>query len=128
MRWDELGTNNRRAAQLLKSEHPRSCVSRAYYAAFSVVNERLLPHESPPENYETHAHRRMPDLIEEYLFPADARRRRSLRTTVRRLYNVRLDADYRRARTVDEAIALGSLRDAKAIFEMLGVDDGYEQQ
>jgi uncharacterized protein (UPF0332 family) len=123
MTWDDLGKSCRRAAQEVKEQHPRSCVSRAYYAAFTVLNERLLPHEAPPHNYETHAHRRLPDLIEEYLFPTDQRRRRSLRMTVRRLYNARLDADYRLSRTVDQAIALGALRDAKAIFQTLGVDD-----
>ena len=123
MTWDELGKSSRIAAQSLKQLHPRSCVSRAYYAAFSVLNERLLPLEAPPQGYETHAHRRIPDLIHAHLLLQDERGRRSLRTTARRLYNARLDADYRRSRTEDDAIALSALRDAKAIFEILGVGD-----
>lgn len=123
MSWDDLGRNSRRAAQDLKERSPRSCVSRAYYAVFSVLNERLLPQEAPPQSYETHAHRRLPDLIEDHLLAQNPRGRRSLRTTVRRLYNARLDADYRLSRTVDDAIALSAFRDAKAVFQLLGVDD-----
>ena len=121
--WDEIGVDSRQGAQLLREKHPRGSVSRAYYAAFSVLNQRLLPREVPARGYETHAHRAIPDLIEEYLYAGDIRRRRSLRTTIRRLYNARLEADYRLARTVDEREALDALRDAKAIFEMLGVND-----
>src|ERR1700731_4265084 len=106
MSWDDIGIDSRRGAQMLQEQHPRSCVSRAYYSAFSVLNNRLLPHEAPPPQYETHAHRRIPDLIDEHLFQADDRRRRSLRTTIRRLYNARLDADYRLTRTVDPSTAL----------------------
>jgi uncharacterized protein (UPF0332 family) len=123
MNWDALAVDSRKAAQKLKQEHPRSCVSRSYYAAFSAVNQRLLPHEAPQVRHETHMHRELPGLIERHLFPRDQKRRRVLRATIVRLYNARLDADYKRSRTVDRAIALGSLRDAKAVFEMLGVAD-----
>ena len=122
--WDEIGADSRKGAQLLRQKHPRSSVSRAYYAVFSVLNQRLLPYDVPAQGYETHAHRAIPDLIEEHLYAKDARRRRSLRTTIRRLYNARLEADYRLARTIDQTGALNALRDAKAIFEMLGVNDG----
>lgn len=101
----------------------RSGVSRAYYAAFSVLNQRLLRHEDPPGGYETHRHRRIPELIEQYLSPRNAKARRALRTTVVRLYKARLDADYKLTRTVDDAVALNALRDAKSIFRVLGVKD-----
>ncbi|HEV8608267.1 MAG TPA: HEPN domain-containing protein [Tepidisphaeraceae bacterium] len=123
MTWDQIGRNTRKAAQLLKDADLRSCVSRSYYAAFSVLNQRLLRHERPPRLYETHSHRHIPDLIEVHLLPRNAQARRSLRTTVVRLYNARLDADYRLSRTVDQAVALNALRDVKSIFQVLGVSD-----
>ena len=121
--WDEIGLNSRRAAQVLKDGHARSSVSRAYYSAFYVVNERLLRHASPPAHYETHRHQQIPDLIEAHLLKRNAKARRALRTTVVRLYKARLDADYKRRPTMNQAVALDALRDAKAIFNVLGVSD-----
>jgi uncharacterized protein (UPF0332 family) len=123
MSWDDIGKNTRKAAQLLKDAHFRSCVSRSYYAAFSVLNQRLLRHERPARLYETHSHRRLPDLIEAHLLRRNPQTRRSLRTTVVRLYAARLDADYRLSRTIDQAVALNALRDAKSVFQALGVSD-----
>lgn len=120
MSWEDIGRNSREAAQLLKDGHARSSVSRSYYAAFCVLNERLLEHEDPPGRFETHAHQAIPNLIEKYLLPDSAKARRALRTTVVRLYKARLDADYRLTRTVNEPVVLGALRDAKAIFSVLG--------
>jgi len=123
MSWVDIGIDSRKSAQLLRENHPRSCVSRAYYAAFSVINERLFAHASPPPKYETHAHAKLPDLIEKHLFRKNSKLRNSLRTAIKRLYNARLVADYRSSRTVDRSVALGALRDAKAIFAMIGVND-----
>jgi len=39
------------------------------------------------------------------------------------MYVARLDADYRLSRTVDQGVALNALRDAKSVFEVLGVSD-----
>src|SRR6266581_5777397 len=116
MTWDQIGRNTRKAAQLLKDAHFRSSVSRSYYAAFSVLHQRLLRHERPAHPYETHSHRRIPDLIEAYLLSRNPRARRSLRAAVVRMYVARLDADYRLSRTVDQGDALNALRDAKSVF------------
>ncbi len=124
MNWIDVGKNCRAAAQLLKERHPRSSVSRAYYAAFSALNDRLLAHSRPPLQYETHLHQQIPDLIEAHLMRGNSRARRALRTTVVRLYKARLDADYKLSRTVDESVALNALRDAKSIFRVLGLDNG----
>jgi uncharacterized protein (UPF0332 family) len=123
MTWTEVGRNCRAAAQLLKEHHPRSSVSRAYYAAFSALNDRLLRHKGPPLRYETHLHQQIPDLIEAHLLKGSIKSRRALRTTIVRLYKARLEADYKLTRSIDDSVALNALRDAKSVFRVLGIDD-----
>jgi uncharacterized protein (UPF0332 family) len=120
MTWNEIAVNSREAAQLSKQHHPRSCVSRAYYAAYSLVNQRLLPYEAPAAGFEGHAHAGISGLIRRYLFKKDQKRCAELRSTMHRLYLARLDADYRPSRTVDRSIALSALRDANVVFRMFG--------
>jgi uncharacterized protein (UPF0332 family) len=120
--WDAIGRENLRAARGLKgSKHWRSSVSRAYYAAFDVLNHVLLPAEAPPAGYRTHRHQQLTGLVRRHLTRLTASRNRSLRTTITRLYNARLAADYDERMSHDETVALNALRDALAVFHCLEV-------
>ncbi len=120
--WREIGEQNYAAGrELLKLEQYRSSVSRFYYAAFS-----LLTHELSEagvtfgNNGETPSHQALPGLIKRHL-PLSYRRQ--CVAIVRRLYAVRITADYQR-RTIDEAVAQEAQRDAAQLLRYLGGNDG----
>jgi hypothetical protein len=66
----------------------------------------------------------MSGYIRRHLADLYPKENRSLRATVTRLYNARLDADYNPAASHDERVALNALRDARTVFAILEVDDG----
>lgn len=120
MDWDAIGRENLRAAQSLKgSKHWRSSVSRAYYAAFGVLNHILPRAEAPPAEHRTHRHRQLTGLVRRHLDRLTVSRNRSPRTTITRLYNARLAADYDERMSHDEKVALNALRGALAVFHCL---------
>ena len=122
MTWIEIGKNHLQAAKQTLQEHPRTCAFRAYYAAHVVLAESLIQagyrlasgRQTPP-------HAQQAKLIGSHLAGKGGHTVRELRRVIRRLYNHRLDADYRRTVTVDRASALESVRDASVLFQLLGV-------
>ena len=123
--WDDIARDNLKAAQLLADNHHfRSCANRAYYAAFSAVSFALRSQSPFGRGRETPAHYRLTSLIHDFfakkLRPA---RLRDLKAKIRRLYNERINADYRSGLTLGESSARESRRDAHAICQELGVID-----
>jgi len=119
--WQEIGTDNLRAATLLYlNGRYRSSVSRSYYAAFSLLTHTLLQDgASFGDNQEAPSHRSLPKLIKQHL--ALRNTRESVAIT-RRLYAARIAADYQR-RTTDEATARDVRRDLAQLLRYLGVND-----
>lgn len=123
--WDDIARDSLKAAQVLADgNHFRSCASRAYYAAFSAVSFALRSQAPFEKGRETPAHHRVTGLIHDYfatsLTPA---RLRDLKARIRRLYNERINADYKTGLTVDRLAAMDSRRDAFAVCRELGVID-----
>lgn len=122
MTWAEIGKNHLLAAKQAQKEFPRSSVSRAYYAARVVLTQALIDGGwVPVANRETAPHHLQPRLIGQYLAQRGQRFVRELRALIRRLYDRRLDADYRRTVTVGKSAALDSIREGSAVFVMPGV-------
>ncbi len=121
--WDEIAKANLSAAQrLTDGAHARSCVSRSYYAAFAAVAFTLRSLAPFGMGRETPPHHRVTRLIHDHLGESmGPRRLRELQAMVRRLYNERLNADYRARLTVDGGSALQARRDAHAVCRELGV-------
>jgi uncharacterized protein (UPF0332 family) len=118
--WDEIAADNFQSANCLgKAGHWRSCVSRAYYAAFSAVTHVLTGKVTFRQNREAPDHKEVPKLIDCYL--KDLPDASKVTKAVRRLYNGRLEADYKSGRTVDKATALGARRDAYTVCKYLKV-------
>jgi len=101
--WFDLAGDARKAANRLVGENYRSCVARAYYAAYSRVSYVLsiTPGVTFPANREGPNHpgeagtggiRR---LIETSMPDMDQPRRVKLSELVGRLYTLRVFADYR---------------------------------
>jgi len=121
-RWEEIAKDDFLSAQCLgNADHWRSCVSRAYYAAFSAVTHALTGKATFRWNWETPKHNRVVRLIGQHLNDLPSRRVSELKAAMRRLYNQRIDADYKSGRTVDEATARCARRDAYTVFQCLGL-------
>ena len=123
--WFDLASDARKAANRLVSDNYRSCVARAYYAAYSKVTHTLvaMPGVSFPQNREGPNHpgetgiggiRR---LIEASLPGMDQPRRLKLSELVGRLYTLRIFADYRPSVQVDGRDAREAITIMKTIFD-----------
>jgi hypothetical protein len=122
MTWNDLGRDSLSAAREVRVAHPRSGISRAYYAAHSVLAQALLDEGyTTPPNRQTPPHDAQPGLIRRHLSARGARFVRELQAVIRRLYAARLDADYNRRVTIDQEVSRQAVRDAHAVFVMLGV-------
>ncbi len=120
--WQEIGQDNFQAArEMYEKQRYRSSVSRCYYAAFSVLTERLdAMGVIFGEEQETPNHKGLPKLIKLHL-PMQDKQKKDCIAIIRRLYAARIAADYQR-RTTDDAVARGAMRDAAVLFRVLGVN------
>jgi uncharacterized protein (UPF0332 family) len=124
MTWADIGRSHLAAAKALVSDHPRSSVSRAYYAAHVVLSEALLTAGYvPPKDRETPPHDGQVKLIGVHLGGLSVGRLRDLRRIIRRTYRRRIDADYRRSVTVASADARDAVRDVSLLFLLLGTKE-----
>ena len=119
--WLDMARDARRSAnRLLTGDNHRSCLSRAYYAAYSKVTHVLAatPGVTFPSNRQGPNHpgelgtggiRR---LIESCMPGMSQPRRVRLSELVGRLYTLRVDADYKPSATV-------AARDARAALSIM---------
>lgn len=122
--WYEIGADARKAANRLVSEHYRSCLSRAYYAAYSKVTQALadagvaFPKEQEGPNHPGKTggggirkciEQSMPNMTKE--------KRVKLSELVGRLYTLRIVADYRPSMDVDARDAREALSIMNKIFD-----------
>ncbi len=122
MTWSEIGKDSMQAAKQILNSSPRSCVSRAYYAAHVVLTESLLNAGCTLETgRQTPPHLAQAKLVGQYLAGMGDARVREIRAVIRRLYARRIDADYKRTITVDQVAARDSVRDVSTLFSLLGV-------
>ena len=114
------------AKHLRDREDHRSCVSRAYYAAYQAVTSVCILHGDAvkfPTDWNNPSHQQLPELIGANgdLSP-DARRK--LKTILKRLRDLREDADYRMGTTVDDQTTLAAILGAEEVFKLLEIKDG----
>jgi len=123
--WFDLASDARKAANRLVSDNYRSCVARAYYAAYSRVTYALAiaPGVSFPANREGPNHpgetgsggiRRM---IETSMPDMDQKRRVKLSELIGRLYTLRIFADYRPSVEVEGGDARNAISLMNTIFD-----------
>jgi hypothetical protein len=123
--WSDLASDARKAASRLVGEHYRSCLSRAYYAAYSKVAFDLsgIPGVSFPTGDEGPKHpgrtgtggiRR---LIDTHMTSLGSPKRTKLSELVGRLYTLRCVADYHPSIDVDARDAREAISIMNTIFE-----------
>jgi uncharacterized protein (UPF0332 family) len=125
-RWQQTGwTTLDTAKHLHQRDDHRSCVSRAYYAAYQVATAACLAHGDKaqfPHGWNNPSHEQLPDLIANN-GDLPASNRKQLKKLLRLLRSSREDADYRPGQTVDERTAKTAILFAHSIFELLEIDD-----
>ena len=122
MGWNDLAKDNQMAAnEMLRAKRWRSSVSRAYYAAYSAATERLVRHRiAMPLGRTIPTHRALPNLIRYNLTRLSYPLRGQTANAIKKLYHLRLMADYMPGVVVDEneaRVALGFMVQA---FRCLG--------
>ncbi|HWB53650.1 MAG TPA: hypothetical protein VG722_05635 [Tepidisphaeraceae bacterium] len=123
--WFDLASDARRTANRLVDTSPRSCLNRAYYAAFSKINHALVgasgvtikpgregvnhPGESGAGGIRRWVISHMPDM--------DVQKRTKLSELIGRLYTLRIAADYKPSVAVDSRDAREAISIMNTVFD-----------
>jgi len=120
--WGDLSTDARHAAQVLfRAGHPRSCVSRAYFAAYCALVSRLPSGVPLPRGRRNPPHNQLLRLVRhEPAFGPSQSDRRALRTDLHYLRELRNSADYRPGMSLTQAEARNALSVCHAICRRMG--------
>ena len=113
--WNDLAIENTLAAnETFLNSRWRSCVSRAYYAAYSAVTKQLIDQGvTMPKTQQNPKHGMLPNLVTHNLRSLSHPARWQLADSITRLYKLRLMADYMPQVSVverDARIALGLMQ------------------
>jgi len=120
--WNEIAIDNFKSAQKLRDlGYLRGCVNRAYYAAFSAVTFALGAGPAYRPGRQTPDHKLVTVLLEQHVQSLPRWQLSAVKAAVRRLYSVRIDADYPSNARIDRAIACGALRDCRVVLDGLEV-------
>jgi uncharacterized protein (UPF0332 family) len=116
--WQEIATENETAAKELNRRGLyRSAVSRAYYSAYAAVLERLVSAGTIADR--SPSHKTLPVMVEGNVPGLSDWKRRDLKAATRRLYEARLQADYRATTRVDARTAFRSMSDLALALGLL---------
>ena len=118
--WDDLSRENLAAAKLLASAGLlRSAVSRAYYAAYAAVSAKLVGKTSFPAGRHGPSHDRLPKLAMNYLSSLPVYERRRVSNASWRLYQRRVDSDYKPPVVIGSNLVRESIQDAAFIIRLV---------
>lgn len=127
--WYDVASDSRKAANELVRTRYRSCLSRAYYAAYAKVTHLLVQKGAPmPDGREgphhpghlptgRAKHKGIRQLIVEKLTELDVAKRRALSELIGELYTLRLYGDYRPSQEIDAAEAREAVSMMNTVFE-----------
>ena len=114
--WKQLSESSLHAAEILLREGEyRSCISRAYYAAYCAATEEIVKKTTTfPNAWNNPPHVKVPIYVQNNLTISQAKKEAiAKRITILRLF--RENADYRPQTTVNEQVARSCIRAAAAI-------------
>lgn len=118
--WLDVARDARKAANTLATQDRfRSCVARAYYAAFSKVMHELAVTAAPemPPGREGFSHARLRPVTETSMPHMAQDKREKLSELIGRLYTLRVDADYKPSVEVQGAEAREAVSIMKRVLE-----------
>lgn len=119
--WSEMSLACFHAAIVLASlKKRRSAVNRAYYAAFSAVTGEIRKRTLDfPNGYEHPPHHQLGRYVKRHLTDLSQRDRDDLRDALVRLYEARLDADYRHEDDPTDHEVRDVMSDARYVLDSL---------
>jgi uncharacterized protein (UPF0332 family) len=118
--WLEVAGDARKAAsRLVTEERFRSCMSRAYYAAYSKVTHELVMTAglAMAADREGPGHGSIRRLIETSMPNMRQDKRVKLSELIGRLYTLRIDADYKPSVEIEGRDAREAISIMKTVFE-----------
>ena len=127
--WDDLARNARRAANEMVQTRYRSCISRAYYAAYSKVTHDLVATGvSMPRGWEGPNHpghlptgeagdKGIRRMIVDRLTGLSLGKRKTLSRIIGSLYTLRLSADYHPSTVIDDTEAREAVSMMNTVFD-----------
>jgi uncharacterized protein (UPF0332 family) len=121
--WEQMSTSCLKATEALaRLRNRRSAISRAYYAAFAAVTGeiRKRTHEFP-KGYEHPPHPQLGRYVKRHLTHMTHPDRDDLRDALLRLYEARLDADYRHQTDPTDADVRSAMADAVYVRQSVGL-------
>ncbi len=121
--WRELSDDNIAAARvLLQNGNYRSCVSRAYYAAYCAATFEILQKTRTFGNRNNPSHENVTALISGVLtIPSTTKRAVNRRFRV--LLAMRIDADYRPSEAIDRRSAYIALNEADGVRKLFDLKE-----
>jgi uncharacterized protein (UPF0332 family) len=109
------------AESLRKLKNRRSCVSRAYYAAFQAITGEVRKKTTAfPKRYEHPPHRQVGKYVKRYLTQFSRRDRNDIRDALSRLRTARENADYRQNPDPGDAAVKAAMLDVRFVLQRLG--------
>ncbi len=123
--WRAISRNSRKAAQhLLEAGCYRSSISRAYYAAYAAITSALIRQGiTLAHDGNNPSHISLPTLVLNNLTFLPLTARFDLNRALRRLYGMRVEADYNAAAIVTGAVVVETLRDMNRILALLAIEE-----
>ena len=120
--WGDLSADSYEAARKLsEAGHPRSCVSRAYFAAYCALVSRLPGGVSSPLGRRNPSHQQLLKLVKSLkAYGARKRDRNALKSHLHYLRELRNGADYRPEISVTQAEASRALSVSHAVCREMG--------
>ncbi|MHB1157730.1 MAG: HEPN domain-containing protein [Phycisphaerales bacterium] len=121
--WSDMSRQSYKAAEhLQRLRNFRSCISRAYYAAFSAVTDGVRKYTTRfDDGYEHPPHRQVSRFVRKHLTQFSKSDRQELARAVERLRQARLDADYRHKTDPTDLESRLAMIDAKYVLNTLGL-------
>lgn len=121
-RWQEMARESERADRLAEAEDCfRSAASRYYYAAYQAATALLIYRGLiPPADREAWSHEGTPNVVADDLgkIVPSRDKRQNLATRLKRLYDLRLIADYKASRRATASAVQKAGRDARHILSV----------
>ncbi len=114
--WRQLSDDSLLAAEILLQDGKyRSCVSRAYYAAYCAATHEIVQRLTTfSHGWNNPTHELVPKYIRDNL-PIAPAKKNAVITSITLLRYYRVDADYRPRTTIDEQIARDCIRTAAEV-------------
>jgi uncharacterized protein (UPF0332 family) len=121
-RWNEQAKSCfQEAKQLHTAGHARGTVSRTYYALYAGVTSKVIGRASFHFGWRNPHHSQLPKLVDQ-IRGVRGSERSELRKGIKRLYRLRLQADYDPEALIDSQVAKEALRVALPCFAILGLE------